>query len=126
MSRDLTSSRAAILDAAEALFAERGYDGASMQDVATAANVSRGMPGYAFGSKGALYEAVLARAFTGPRELVAELTDRQSARDPAELVRSIVEGYIDFLVAHPTYVRLMERAALEGLDERLERGHRRA
>ncbi|MGI9120817.1 MAG: TetR/AcrR family transcriptional regulator, partial [Acidimicrobiales bacterium] len=63
MARDLDASRAAILDVAESVFAERGFDGTSMQDIATAAGVSRGMPGYAFGSKASLYEAVLDRAF---------------------------------------------------------------
>lgn len=114
MARDLAATRAGILDAAEALFADRGYDGASMQDIATAARVSRGMPGYAFGSKQRLYEAVLVRAFAGPRDLAAQLATQPPSGDPKQLLRSVIEGYIDFLVDRPTYVRLMERAALDG------------
>ena len=48
--RNATRSRAAILDAAERLFAERGYDATSLTEVGAAAGVSRGTPGYFFGS----------------------------------------------------------------------------
>lgn len=73
------------------------------------------MPGYAFGSKQRLYEAVLARAFAaGPRDLVAQLATQPPSGDPKQLLRSVIEGYIDFLVDRPRYVRLMERAALDG------------
>jgi AcrR family transcriptional regulator len=47
----------AILDAAEHLFAERGYEATSLQLVGDSAGVSRATPGYFFGSR---------RGFTGP------------------------------------------------------------
>ena len=68
--RNATRSRAAILDAAERLFAERGYDATSLHDVGAAAGVSRGTPGYFFGSKPDLYQAVLERAFAEVRDAV--------------------------------------------------------
>ena len=68
--RDASRSRAAILDAAERLFAERGYDATSLTEVGAAAGVSRGTPGYFFGSKADLYRAVLYRAFAEVREAV--------------------------------------------------------
>ena len=43
--RNPERSRAAILDAAERLFAEQGYDAASLTQVGAAAGVSRGTPG---------------------------------------------------------------------------------
>ncbi len=131
--RDLNATKEAILQAAESLFAERGFEGTSMQDIATAAGVSRGMPGYAFGSKRQLYEAVLERAFAGPRALVNDLATAMEDGDAEAALRRAVGGYIDFLAHHPAYVRLLERAALdrrddvrlspsgaEGLDEALE------
>src|SRR5712691_10113368 len=61
--RDAERSRAAILDAAEQLFAERGFDGASLGDIAGAAALSRATPSYFYGNKEQLYAAVLERIF---------------------------------------------------------------
>lgn len=82
--RDLTTTKEAILDAAEAAFAEQGYHGASLQQIATAAGVSRGMPSYAFGSKDGLYQAVMERAFAAPSELAVELGSQLGGKDPVE------------------------------------------
>jgi AcrR family transcriptional regulator len=113
MSRDIDASREAILAAAEVAFADQGYDGASLQVIADAAGVSRGMPGYAFGSKAKLYEAVLERAFAQPRALAARLAAMLGDGGEEEL-DATVAAYIDFLASHPLYVRLLQRAALDG------------
>lgn len=112
MARDLAATRAAILAAAEAVFADVGYDGASMQRIASAAGVSRGMPGYAFGSKAQLYEAVLERALAQPRALAARFA--ASGKEGGDALAAGVAAYIEFLARHPTYVRLLQRAALDG------------
>lgn len=108
-----------MLAAAETAFAERGFDGASIQQIAAAAGVSRGMPGYAFGSKEALYQEVLGRAFAQPRALAATATERLRTLDAADVeqaLRTFVEDYLRFLVDHPNYVALIQRAALDGGD----------
>jgi TetR/AcrR family transcriptional regulator len=61
--RDAERSREAILDAAERLFSDRGFEGVSLQEIASDAGLSRGAPSYFFGSKDSLYEAVLERVF---------------------------------------------------------------
>ena len=68
--RDANRSRAAILDAAERLFADQGYDATSLSQVGAAAGVSRATPGYFFGSKSDLYQAVLDRCFAEVRAAV--------------------------------------------------------
>ena len=57
--RNPTRTREAILDAAERLFAEQGYEATSLSQVGQEAGVSRGTPGYFYGSKADLYRAVL-------------------------------------------------------------------
>lgn len=111
--RDLDTTRQEILDAAEVLFAARGYDGVSVQEIATAAGVSRGMPGYAFGSKRSLYDAVLRRAFAEPGAVLAEMAEPGGV-GLDDALRTAIERYIDFLAEHPTFVALLQRAALEG------------
>ena len=50
-----------ILDAANALFAERGYDGVSIEDVAESAGVTRGLVHHYFGGRKEVYLALLER-----------------------------------------------------------------
>ncbi len=80
------------------------------------------MPNYAFGSKESLYRAVLDRAFALPRSLVARLASGLEGGNGGEALASLVGAYIDFLAASPNYVRLLQRATLEG-GETVERNH---
>lgn len=114
--RDAERSRTQILDAAERLFAAHGYQGTSLQDVGNAAGVSRGTPSYFFGSKEGLYRAVLQRKFAGVAQLLRDIRLDAAARGqkPEEVIAREIEGYIDFLVSHPTFVRLVQWEALDG------------
>lgn len=109
-------TREAILAAAERLFAERGYDTTSLTDVGAAAGVSRGTPGYFFGSKEQLYRDVLERCLERVRAAVKSGRERALAsREPPEVVLAGAVGeYFDFIVANPDFVRLLEREALDG------------
>lgn len=114
--RDPERTRQAILDAAEALFARKGYDATSLREVGEAAGVSRGTPSYFFGSKERLYEAVLHRTFEEARAMVAGL-ERQAAQegsDPESVLAAGVAAYADFLGAHPAFVELVEWESRRG------------
>jgi AcrR family transcriptional regulator len=120
--RNPARTRAAILDAAEKLFAQKGFDATSLNEVGTAAGVSRGTPGYFFGSKADLYQAVLDRSFTEVREAVRAGRARALAsnQSPNAILAGAVSDYFDFLAARPNFIRLIEREALSGgprLDE---------
>ncbi len=123
--RNADCSRAAILDAAERLFAERGYDAASLTDVGAAAGVSRGTPGYFFGSKAELYRAVLDRAFSQVREAVRAGRARALAshQAPEAILAGAVADYFDFLASRPNFIRLIEREALSGAAQLDGAGH---
>ena len=112
--RDAERSRAAILDAAERLFAEQGFDATSLTQVGAAAGVSRGTPGYFFRSKAELYQAVLDRSFAEVSEAVRAGRARALASNesPETILAGAVSDYFDFLAARPNFVRLIEREAL--------------
>jgi TetR/AcrR family transcriptional regulator len=114
--RNPARSRTAILDAAERLFAEKGYDATSLYEVGAAAGVSRGTPGYFFGSKAELYRAVLERSFAEVREAVRAGRARALASNqpPEHILAGAVSDYFDFLASRPNFVRLIEREALAG------------
>lgn len=106
---ELTAER--ILDAAEALFAERGYAGTSLRDVAT--RVSLRIPSLYnhFPSKDALYAAVLARGIGPVLELLAEFAGQSTAeRDSAALLERVMA----VLRRHPNLPRLIQHETLTG------------
>lgn len=88
------STRERILDAAERTFAERGgADGASMRDLAAAADVRLSQLSYYFGSKEALYRAVFARradALALARGTALGVAMAVSAPD----IRAVVEAFM--------------------------------
>ncbi|MFL5471314.1 MAG: TetR/AcrR family transcriptional regulator [Gemmatimonadales bacterium] len=112
--RDAERSRAGILDAAERLFAEQGFDATSLNQVGAAAGVSRGTPGYFFRTKAELYQAVLDRSLAEVREAVRVGRERALAsNESAEtILAGAVSDYFDFLSARPYFIRLIEREAL--------------
>jgi len=109
--RDAQRSREAILDAAEHLFAERGYEATSLQLVGTAAGVSRGTPGYFFGSKEGLYRAVFNRAFIRVDAILHAAYSEADGAEPREAIAGIVSAYLS--IPHEI-VRLGDREALRG------------
>jgi AcrR family transcriptional regulator len=119
--RDAERSRQAILAAAEEQFAERGFHGVSLGQVAAAAGLSRGTPSYFFGSKEQLYLAVLEQTFRDREEATREacmpLVAWASNGGGASLRKPMtkaVEGYMEFLLQHPSFLKLIQREELAG------------
>lgn len=110
--RDAPRSRQAIVDAAERLFAEGGYEATTMGEIGAAAGLSAGTPAYFFQSKEELYRAVLGRAFRETTSLIRAWRFGETGFEDA--VTGAVGSYLDFLAAHPNFVRLVIRDALEG------------
>ncbi len=112
--RNPERSRAAILDAAEELFASQGYRETSLAGVGARARVSRGTPGYFFGSKEGLYRAVLQRCFGDALDAVrsGRLRAERSGKPAVEVLAGAVTDYVEFVAEHPNFVLLMHREAL--------------
>jgi AcrR family transcriptional regulator len=104
-SRDAVRSRAEVLDVAGEVFAEVGYDGARVDEIAARTSTTKRMIYYYFGSKEALYIAVLERAYRGIRgaERAIELGDLA----PPEAVRRVAELTFDHHHQHPEFIRLV-------------------
>lgn len=119
--RDAERSKEAILRAASDLFAEKGFDGVSLSQIAARAGLSRGTPSYFFGSKTELYVAVLERAFEERESATsracepllswANSENDDPIRDP---LSKAVSGYLDFLSQHPAFLKLILREELAG------------
>ncbi len=79
-------TKTAILDAAENLFVEQGFEGASLRSVTTSAEVNIAAIHYHFGSKDALIKAVLERRLSPiNQERLERLDALETAGVPSEL-----------------------------------------
>lgn len=112
--RNAARSRELILDAAERLFAEAGYEVTSLSDVGREAGLSRATPGYFFGSKAELHRAVLERCFEAVRQAIRDGRERAlaSGQSPEVILAGAVSDYFDFVAARPNFVKLIQREAL--------------
>lgn len=116
--------REALIEAAEAVLAERGLEGFSLREVARRSGVSPAAPAHHFGDAEGLLAAVATLAFDG---LTAALQagDERGGEDPVAQLREQGLGYVDFALKHPGRFGLMFRC--EGYkDEALERSGRAA
>jgi TetR/AcrR family transcriptional regulator len=100
-----------ILDAAEALFAERGYAATTVRDVAEQVGLRTPSLYNHFPSKDALYAAVLERGIGPVLRLLASFADPESARpDSAELLREVMT----VLARRPALPKLLLHETLTG------------
>jgi AcrR family transcriptional regulator len=104
-SRDADRTRAEILDIATAEFAQRGYAGARVDEIAAKMSTTKRMIYYYFGSKEHLFTATLERAYAGIRSLEQELDVEHL--DPADAIRQLAELTFDHHEAHPDFIRLV-------------------
>jgi TetR/AcrR family transcriptional regulator len=99
-------SRAAILKAAIAEFAEHGIAGARTDAIARAADVNKALLYYYFKDKDALYEAVLDSVFTG---LLAKVVPVLENNDPPkQKLLKYVGAYFDYIAANPRIPRVVQ------------------
>lgn len=110
--RDADRSRDAILDSAEDLFSRLGYDGVSLADIAQLAGVSRGLPSYFFVDKRGLYNKVMQRAAAQNRSAVLDGIRLLKGDEPRQILKTLIERYIDYLAANPRVVQLLQWEAL--------------
>jgi AcrR family transcriptional regulator len=99
--------RAKIVDAATAVFAERGYRGASIDEIARRAGVTPPVVYDHFESKQALYRTLLEEHFAALREVWAE---HFSGDDPlAERIAGSFDAWFAYIERHPFAGRMLFR-----------------
>lgn len=89
---DFNDKQIEILQTAEKLFAEHGYDGTSVRDIAKSANINIAMISYYFGSKEKLLEALIVYRIASMR-LQMENLYREDLT-PLEKIDRLIELYI--------------------------------
>lgn len=116
--------RERLLDSAEQLFSERGFDGTSIRDLAAAAGCNIASVNYYFGGKEKLYIEIWQRHLYLWRESRIASIDQvlsESAGEPGleDLLRSFAFSFIGSLVDGSGGPRLTKLMAREMLDPHL-------
>jgi AcrR family transcriptional regulator len=109
--------REALIDATEALLAERGLEGFSLREVARRSGVSPAAPAHHFGDADGLLTAVATLAFDGLTAAL-EAGNRRGGTDPVARLREQGVEYVGFALRYPGRFGLMFRAGIprdEGL-----------
>src|SRR6266567_4582771 len=120
--RDAQRARTAILDAAEAVFAQHGFDGARIDAIANASGYNSGLLFRYFGDKLGLYIEVLKRADREMGELLTRvftpLLEDETLASDAHRFRAFLtttfEAFFDYMVEHPHVMRIFNWEQAEG------------
>jgi len=110
--RDAAATRQRILQAGSEEFAERGFSGARIDQIAKAARSNVQMIYRYFGSKEGLYLAVLEHTYARVRSREREL--KLASCEPAEGFRQLVEFTFDFLIEDPAFVAIIRNENVAG------------
>jgi len=97
-----------IMEAAEQLFAEKGFDGTSVRDISDKAAVNLAMISYYFGSKEKLLEALFSyRSENSVMKVESLLYDKETS--PLQKVYHLIDYYIDKFQNQTCFHKIMSR-----------------
>jgi len=119
---DAEGAREAILNAAETVFAEHGFDGARIDAIAATAGYNKSLIFQYFDDKLGLYAEVVRRADREMNELqagvIAALSEDETIASNAHNFRTFLETtlkfFFDYLVEHPRIMRILLWEMAEG------------
>jgi AcrR family transcriptional regulator len=101
------ANRAAILDAARGVFAEQGYEAASVRDIIRRTDLASGTFYNYFPDKDAIFEALIAE--TGEQARRRVRAARRRARTAQEFVEGGYRAFFEFIVEEPERFAFMRR-----------------
>jgi AcrR family transcriptional regulator len=95
-----------IINNAIELFAENGFEGTSIRDLASKAEVNIAMVNYYFGSKDKLFEAMVEYKASYLREKLEEIAADKTKSD-IEKMDSVIEEYVNRILSQHHYHRVI-------------------
>ncbi len=108
MDKDKIDKKDHILDVAEKIFSDLGYDGASTRMISGEAGVNMAMLNYYFGSKEGLFLAVFERKISSFQEVLQNIgnDDRISSWDKLTM---FIDSYVERVVVNNCFQKLINR-----------------
>lgn len=108
MEKEKSDKKDHILDVAEKVFSELGYDGASTRLISGEANVNMAMLNYYFGSKEGLFIAIFERKITSFQTQLQNIVE-DNALNSWEKLDLCIDQYLDRVVANSCFHKLVNR-----------------
>ncbi len=105
-------TRSALIASGRRVFASKGFEGASVRDITRSAGANLGAITYHFGSKRALYEAVLTSGLTPVVERVGQVA--RGPGTPLDRLAGIVDVFFAHMGANPELPRLLLQGIAAG------------
>lgn len=105
-------TRERILTVAEATFAEAGYHGARLQEIARRVGLRKASLFHHFASKEDLYRAVVDRGASETEQILRAVLEREG--EPQAKVEELLNAYVDLVASHPERTRILLRQSLDG------------
>lgn len=110
-----TNSRSTILEVSIRLFADHGFEGVAMRQIAKEANITLPAIYHHFGNKEELYKAVEAEMYGSHAQSL--LNDIRADNTPEERIRNFIGTLLDRLEENPSYLKLLQRNLIEGWEQ---------
>jgi AcrR family transcriptional regulator len=106
------SAREQILGAADRLFGDKGFDAASVREIAEECGVNKALVHYHFGSKDGLFESVLDNYYQRLDRILLEAMQKPGS--PRERISNMLDTYVDFLAQNRNFSRIVQRESSGG------------
>jgi AcrR family transcriptional regulator len=97
-----------ILEAAERVFADRGFEAAKVQEISQLAALSMGTIYAIFPGKTELFSAILEERGRELLRAARQVATRHAP--PRQALHDLIEVYIDYFLAHPDFLRMHLRS----------------
>ncbi len=111
VTRDPQATRAALIEAAEEIFLQKGFGNTSLSEIARRAGITKSLIHHYFGSKEGLWREVKFQRFMHHAQQQMEMLEQ--SQPSAELLKASVAFYFDFLRRNPKIVRVLAWMFLE-------------
>ena len=105
------STRDAILDAAERLFARQGFAATTIKQIGAESGVNSALLYYYFADKETLYREMIRRAIGGFAATARQRLTEES--DPEQAIRRFIRFQVEFMTANPRVLHLLVRELVE-------------
>lgn len=113
--------RERILEAADTLFGEIGFDATTTREIAEQSGVNKALIHYHFKSKEGLLASLLDQYYGQLAETVAKALAGETTLP--ERMHRLLDTYVDFLATHLNFARIVQREASGGQHMARIRGH---
>jgi AcrR family transcriptional regulator len=107
MKMEKADKRASILEAAEKLFSELGYEGASTRQIAKEAGANMAMINYYFGSKEGVFMEIMGQRVSDFKHQLKEIKELDAT--VMEKLLLVVERYASRILCNLTFHKMMQR-----------------